>query len=134
MESHLSGTDSALLENFQFKLPSNASYVTDRKQSTFFASGSNIYSPTGTRVIKISINDSSSWLDPESVLVSFVLEASGVNTKQVYPVAGAYGFFRRLRILAGNGVVLEDISDHNKAHHLFEIQKSEDERKVTFSR
>ena len=125
MESHLSGTDSALLENFQFKLPSNASYVTDRKQSTFFASGSNSYSPSTTRVIKINISDSSCWLDPESVLVSFVLEAVGASTKQLYASNGAYGFFRRLRILAGNGVVLEDISDYNKAHHLFEIQKSE---------
>ena len=123
MESHLSGTDSALLENFQFKLPSNASYVTDRKQSTFYASGSNEYSPTGARVVKISINESSAWLDPQSVLFSSVLQATGASGTRLYPCSSAYGFFRRLRALAGNGSVLEDITDYNRVHHLFEIQK-----------
>ena len=74
MESHLNSTDVVLLENFQYKLPSNASYVTGGKQSSYFASGSNIYSPTGTRVVNISINDASAWLDPESVLLQFVVE------------------------------------------------------------
>ena len=128
MESHLNSTDVVLLENFQYKLPSNASYVTDRKQSSYFASGSNIYSPTGTRVVKISINDASAWLDPESVLLQFVVEnKSSVAALKLYPIS-ATAFFRRVRIMAGNGVVLEDISEYNRVHHLFEIMKTNLER------
>ena len=131
MESHLNSTDVVLLENFQYKLPSNASYVTDRKQSSYFASGSNIYSPTGTRVVKISINDASAWLDPQSVLLQFVVEnKSSVAALKLYPIS-ATAFFRRVRIMAGNGVVLEDISDYNRVHHLFEIQKTDLERETS---
>ena len=119
MESHLNSTDVVLLENFQYKLPSNASYVTDRKQSSYFASGSNIYSPTGTGVVKISINDASAWLDPESVLLQFVVENKNTTAaKKLYPIS-ATAFFRRVRTMAGNGVVLEDISDYSRVHHLF---------------
>ena len=128
MESHLNSTDVVLLENFQYKLPSNASYVTDRKQSSYFASGSNIYSPTGTRVVKISINDASAWLDPESVLFQFVVEnKSTTAANRLYPIS-ATAFFRRVRIMGGNGVVLEDISEYNRVHHLFEIMKNHTDR------
>ena len=131
MESHLNSTDVVLLENFQYKLPSSHPYVTDRKQSSYFASGSNIYSPNGTRVVRISINDASAWLDPSSVLFQFTLQNKDTDpAKLLFPVSGAYGFFRRLRVMCGS-VVLEDISDYNKVHHLFEIMKSEEERNET---
>ena len=130
MESHLNSTDVVLLENFQYKLPSSHPYVTDRKQSSYFASGSNIYSPNGTRVVRISINDASAWLDPSSVLFQFTVQNKDTDpAKLLFPIS-AYGFFRRLRVMCGS-VVLEDISDYNKVHHLFEIMKSEEERNET---
>ena len=130
MESHLNSTDVVLLENFQYKLPSSHPYVTDRKQSSYFASGSNIYSPNGTRVVRISINDASAWLDPSSVLFQFTVQNKDTTpAKLLFPIS-AYGFFRRLRVMCGS-VVLEDISDYNKVHHLFEIMKSEEERNET---
>ena len=128
MEPHLNSTDVVLLENFQYKLPPNASYVTDRKQSSYFASGSNIYSPTGAGAIKISINDASAWLGPASVVLQFAVEdKSTVAALKLYPIS-ATASFRRVRIMAGNGVVLEGISDFNRVAHLFEIMKTNLER------
>lgn len=130
MESHLNSTDVVLLENFQYKLPSSHPYVTDRKQSSYFASGSNVYSPNGTRVVRVSINDANGWVDPSSVLFQFTVQnKEPTPAKLLFPIS-AYGFFRRLRVMCGS-TILEDISDYNKVHHLFEIMKSEEERDET---
>ena len=43
MESISNGVEDYLIEGLSFKLAPGSSYVTDRRKSTFWASGSNIY-------------------------------------------------------------------------------------------
>ena len=43
MESISNGVEDYLIEGLSFKLSPGSSYVTDRRKSTFWASGSNIY-------------------------------------------------------------------------------------------
>ena len=43
MESISNGVEYYLIDGLSFKLPSGSSYITDRRKSTFWASGSNIY-------------------------------------------------------------------------------------------
>ena len=47
MEAHAQSVDDALIGNLSYKLKAGASYVTDRRSVTFFASGGNQYSSTG---------------------------------------------------------------------------------------
>ena len=69
METVSNSIEDKLLESLSFKLDATASYITDRKSSTYWAVGSNIYAPNaGTKVIKIVLSgDSGAWLDPSTV-------------------------------------------------------------------
>ena len=53
MEAVANAAEDRLIDGLSFKLKPGASYVTDRKSVTFHPQGSNIYSPIGTKVIKI---------------------------------------------------------------------------------
>ena len=68
-----------LIENLSFKFRPNANYVQERKSVTFYAQGSNYYSPDGTKVIKIAVT-SDHWLDPSTLRVSFDVNNEAVNT------------------------------------------------------
>ena len=63
MESITNGADDYLVDSLSFKLPSGASYVTDRKSVTFWATGSNSYTPVGgVKLIKFQLNgDDGNW-------------------------------------------------------------------------
>ena len=130
MESHLATQEPLLIDNLSFVPSHSADYVTSRKKATFYQAGSNIYSTTGgTRVLKISLNSSSDWIDPYCVYLQFDLvnnESSG--SKYVRPISNGHSFFRRLRIMCGNSV-LEDINDYNKVAELFDnVMKPDQER------
>ena len=47
MESISNGVEDYLIDGLSFKLPLGSSYITDRRKSTFWASGSNIYKAEG---------------------------------------------------------------------------------------
>ena len=66
-EAQSSAVEDHLIEGLSFKLNPGASYVIDRKFSTFHPSGSNTYSPNGAKVIKIVLSDAQGWLDPSTV-------------------------------------------------------------------
>ena len=96
MEVTASSVEDNLINGLSFKLRPGASYVTDRTFSTFYPSGSNIYTPTGTKVIKIVLSDSG-WLDPSTVRIMFRLNnTSGIDgAKKLYlrPLGGPWVFF-----------------------------------------
>ena len=57
MEALSNGVEDYLIEGLSFKLPPGSSYITDRRKTTFWASGSNIYKPlSGTKVIRFLLN------------------------------------------------------------------------------
>ena len=57
----------------------------------------------------------------------FNLVNKGAAAEMLRPLQGAYSFFRRLRITA-NGALVEDISDYNRVHQMFEVLTSEQNR------
>ena len=90
-----------LIDSLSFKLKPAASYVVDRKSSTFWIIGSNAYTPVGgVKVIKFQLNgDDVIWLDPSSVVFQFELvntEASG-SAKILRPVGQPHLFFRTIK-------------------------------------
>jgi len=121
MESISNGLEDYLIDGLSSKLPPGSSYVTDRRKSTFFASGSNVYkSVGGTRVLRFLLNgEDGTWLDPSSIRVQFDLVNNEANPAlKVRPLGGPHLFFRRARVLVG-GSLAEDIQDYNRNHEMF---------------
>ena len=56
VEAIANGVEDLLIDGLSLKLPSSATYITNRKSVTFYTSGSNEYSTSGTTLIKIAVN------------------------------------------------------------------------------
>ena len=106
MEIVANAVNDKLIESLSYKLDNSASYVVSRESSTYYAVGSNEYSPKGVRVIKLLINGSD-WLDPSTVRVQFDL-VNNDAAKPLRTLSGGWSFIRRLRVLS-QGALIEDI-------------------------
>ena len=136
MEHH---AQSALTGGSNYQLKPGASYVTNRRSVSYFASGSNQYSPNSVEVMKFSLAGDQ-WLDPSTFRVMFPLNnagnvdaAEGTATKTLEPLSwNPAVFFRRARIIAG-GVVVEDIDNFNRLPLMLSALKTEEEQNCTAS-
>ncbi len=119
MESILSSVEDTLLGSLSYKIDpkSGSSYVTEKKSVTYFASGSNIYSPeTGAKVLRFNVA-SDQFIDLSSIVVS--VNVSVGTTGIATPLVNAgHGLFNRLRWIV-SGVVVEDIEHFGTASQLF---------------
>ena len=108
LESIAAASDDMLIPGLNFKLPQGASYVSQRRFSTFFPQGSNIYSATGTRLIRFVLSDATNLLDLSTFRLAFQLTNSdGANWMQPTGHPGMC-WFQRCRIYVG-GCLCEDI-------------------------
>ena len=119
IEAHANGEADDLIDVLSYKLPLTATYFTDRKSVTFYASGSNEYSTSGTKLIKLAINGDG-WMDPSTFRIAFDVLNTDLAPALLRPLSGGWSFFRRLRILSG-GTIIEDISEFNRCQELFTI-------------
>ena len=131
MEHHVQSIEDALIGGLSYKLKSGASYVTDRRSVTFFASGGNQYSPSGVKVCKFNIV-ADQWLEPSTFRVMFTLNnlaTPGIGSASIHPLHwNPAVLFRRARVIAG-GQVIEDIDDFNRLSIMFTALKSQDDQK-----
>ena len=118
MEHHAQSIDDALIGGLSYKLKPGASYVTNRRSVSYFASGGNSYSPNGVKVMKLNLTGDQ-WLDPSTFRVAFQLNNNnGINGNDfqimVQPLSwNPAVFFRRARLICG-GQIVEDIDDFNR--------------------
>ena len=99
-----------LIDGLSFKLKPGASYINERKRVTFHPQRSNIYSPSGTKLIKLFVSGDQ-WLGPTTFRVMFdLVNNEALPAKEIRPVGGPRAFFRRVLILC-NGQIVEDIDD-----------------------
>ena len=127
MEGIANGTEDKLIDGLSFRLKPGASYITDRRFSTFHPSGSNIYSTSGTKLIRLLITGDQ-WMDPSTFRIMFDLVNMESDTaKELRPLGGPWTFFRRMRVLCG-GTIVEDIDLYNRCHELFSVLTSSDSR------
>ena len=127
MEGVANSVEDRLVDGLSFQLKPGASYVTERKSVTFHPQGSNIYSTSGTKLIKLLLTGDQ-WLDPSTFRIMFDLQNmdnGNNNNKLLRPLGGPHTFFRRMRILA-NGAIIEDIDNYNRVHEMFKLLKAED--------
>ena len=122
MESISNGVEDYLIDGLSFKLSPGSSYVTDRRKSTFWASGSNVYTTTGTRVVRFLLNgEDGTWVDPTSIRVQYDL-VNKDTAKVLRTLGGPHLFFRRARLMCNNALV-EDIQDYNRFHEMMDSMK-----------
>ena len=85
MEHHGQSVDDALIGGVSYKLKPGASYVTDRRSVSYFASGGNTYSPNGVKVMKFNIAGDQ-WLDPSTFRVAFQLKNHSGNSSSGFQI------------------------------------------------
>ena len=99
LESVAAAQDDTLIPGLTFKLPQGAAYVSGRKFSTFYPQGSNIYSPTGTRLLRFVISDATNLLDLSMFRLAYQLKnEDGTNGLWISGHAGM-ALFQRARVL-----------------------------------
>ena len=135
MEHHAQSIEDALIGCLSYKLKPGASYVTNRRAVSYFASGGNSYSSNGVKVMKFNLTGDQ-WLDPSTFRVAFRLNNhtppidTGVGIVEA-PLAPLHWnpavFFRRARLIAG-GQVIEDIDDFNGLSLMLTSLLPEDEQ------
>ena len=117
-----------LISHLNYKNPRTASYIIERNSCSFHAIGGNVYKPTsGVRLLRFNIA-AEDFLDPSTLRIMFdiVNTAEPVSTgsqRNLYPVSPAHGWFSRARLLS-RGQVVEDISQYNRVHEMFNMFKS----------
>ena len=130
MEAITNSAEDYLIDGLSFKLKPGASYVTDRKSSTFWSIGSNAYTPVGgVKLLKFQLNgDDNNWLDPSSVVLQFELVNTATfassSADVLRPLGNPALFFKRMRVLAG-GQVVEDIQDFGRNSELLASLQNE---------
>ena len=93
MESHLNAGQSSLSSVFKHTLPPTADYVQDRKMVRFYPQGSNVYNPTGVKMLRFSVV-SDSWLDPMTCNLNFQVvndSYDGTGNTNIHMVNGILG-------------------------------------------
>ena len=95
----MQSVDDALIGGLSYKLKAGASYVTNRRSVSYFASGGNSYSPNGVKVIKFNLNGDQ-WLDPSTFRIMFQLNntgnanlAEGATAKPLQPLSRILLYF-----------------------------------------
>ena len=99
MEHHAQSIDDALIGGLSYKLKPGASYVTNRRSVSYFASGGNTYSPNGVKVMKFNLTGGQ-WLDPSTFRVAFQLNNNnGVNANDFQINYGSTSFVESCCVL-----------------------------------
>ena len=73
MDLVVAGTDDSLVERLSFKLPSTASYATERRLVSSHPSGASQFAPDGVRVARFVLTGEN-WLDPSTLRMAFKLK------------------------------------------------------------
>ena len=120
MEATTSAVEDSLVQSLDFKIKPGASYVTGRRNCSFFSTGGNTYAPNGVKVLRFQLS-SDGWLDPSSVRIMYTLVNKSTDAGALLrPLGSPATFFRRFCVLCG-GTVIEDINDWDRLSHMFEI-------------
>ena len=125
MEATTAAIDDTLIDELDFKLKPGASYITGRRNCSFFSMGGNEYSPQGVRVLRFQLA-SDGWLDPSSVRIMYTLKNNdNAAFHYLRPLSGPPTFFQRFRCIAG-GTVIEDCSNWDRLSHMFQILSTDE--------
>ena len=117
-------TNQTLIRPLDYNIDATADYIVERRSSTFYPSGSNVYNATsGTKLIKIVISGDNQYLDPSTLRVQYELVNKTTEEgydKKLRTIGSPSSFFRRGRLLCGN-IVISDVDDYNRTDEMLRM-------------
>jgi hypothetical protein len=105
-----------LVGPLKFGLDPQGSYVQQRRNSTTFSNVTSA-SPAGVKTITINCGSSSEWLDPSTVLLSFLITNTDATNALWAATAESSCLFDRMQVRLGS-TLIEDIQDYGKLAHI----------------
>ena len=127
VEAMANSVEDYLIDGLSFKLAPGASYITNRRNVTWYTSGSQNYiSGQGARVIRIQMNGDG-WIDPSTVRLVYTLTNTAGAGLTLRPVGGPWALFSRVRCMY-QGCLCDDIASYNRTHEIMSILTSKANR------
>jgi len=123
LENHAAALQDQLIPGLDFRHGNSANYVQSRSNISIYPQGSNSYSASGTRTIRIAVNADANWIDPASVLLYFKVNNKDTTTQsptavtRMQPLGGPHVWISRLRILC-QGQLVEQIDDYGRLYEM----------------
>ena len=114
-----------MLPGLNFKAPTTASYIVEKKQATFQPQSGGAFSPAGVRINCFHVANPN-WMDPSLLKICLNIKNTSALNK-LDPVAPPNCIFNRVRILAGSQVV-EDIGCYNRSYFIYHALLPTDRR------
>jgi hypothetical protein len=100
----------------KFGLDPQGSYVQQRRNSTTFSNVTSA-SPAGVKTITINCGSSSEWLDPSTILLSFLITNTDATNALWAATAESSCLFDRMQVRLGS-TLIEDIQDYGELAHI----------------
>ena len=130
MEAHTQAVEDHLIDGLSYKMQPGSSYVVERKNTTFWASG-NVFAPNGVKVIRLQLTGDT-WLDPTTIKIAFdVLNNDTTAGHDLKPLGQPFLFFRRARVLCGSALI-EDIDEFGRWSQQMHMLQPETKRANDF--
>eukprot|EP00972_Heterocapsa_arctica_P068637 10141692-Heterocapsa_arctica.AAC.1 len=130
MEHHTATIEDALIGPLSYNLKEGASYITNRRNVSFFPSRVNFYPSSGVTNICFNLTGDH-WLDPNCLRVHFQLNNESpdlTSNPLIQPLSwNPAVFFRRARLIGG-GQVIEDIDNFARLSLMLTSLESESEQ------
>ena len=128
LEQTSTTNEDILLKELKFEISPGASYLLQKEQVRWQATGSNIYkSASGQRIIRFNLSAAAPvFLNPQSVRMMFTVVNNDPNLP-LQTVTGPWGYFRRCTIRV-NGVLAEDIYSWNRVAQMFSMMQNPNTR------
>ena len=134
LDANQQAADQVLLGQLNYKLPSTASYILDRRAVSFFTNSAGTYSPTGVWTFRIQLNSDHAWADLNTLSLSFTIKnTAGANTRLMNKCHGPWSLIQRMRVSV-SGTVVEDLQYYGRLHEQFYQLSSSDMQRTEATR
>ena len=113
-----------LLNELKYEISPGASYLLQKEQVRWQATGSNIYKPSsGQGIIRFNLSAAAPvFLNPQSARMMFTV-VNNNDTLPLQPMTGPWGYFQRCAIRV-NGTLAEDIYSWNRVAQMFSMMQN----------
>ena len=106
-----------LVGPLKYGLDPQGSYIQQRRQATTFSNVNSAEAGGGVRTITINVGSSSEWIDPSTILLSFLI-TNRSTTLDLFPATpNPAVLFNRLQLRMGS-TLIEDIEQYGKLSNI----------------
>jgi hypothetical protein len=119
LETHISGSEDALIAGLAFSGRNTASYITERREVSFAPQTSANIRPSGSRLLRFSLADQQGFLMGDTVRLAFKITNLSPTGPLVPITDSPLSMFRRMRVIANGSAVIEDVEELGRCCQIF---------------